>query len=122
MKITLPYCPSTNTYYRSIGRGRVLISEKGRLYRILIANIVRKMKDKKDIPYTGPLKVDVIAFPPDKRKRDCDNIFKSLLDSLEKAGVYYDDNQIKDLRVRMMKSCAPGRVEVDIEVIEGWCE
>jgi crossover junction endodeoxyribonuclease RusA len=39
------------------------------------------------------------VFPPDKRKRDIDNLLKSLLDSLTHAKVWKDDNQISDLRI-----------------------
>jgi len=41
----------------------------------------------------------VELFPPDRRKRDVDNILKALLDALTHAGVYEDDSFIDDLRV-----------------------
>lgn len=46
------------------------------------------------------LKVDIIAYPPDKRRRDLDNLLKAPQDSLQHAGVFHDDSQIADLRIR----------------------
>jgi crossover junction endodeoxyribonuclease RusA len=48
---------------------------------------------------TGPIKLEVIATRPDRRRRDVDNLLKSLLDALDHAEVYEDDSQIQDLRI-----------------------
>lgn len=40
----------------------------------------------------GPLAVDVVAYPPDARRRDLDNVWKVLLDALVHAGALPDDN------------------------------
>lgn len=86
-----------NHYWRSVpGRG-VLVSAEGRQYRqnvyaaVLVQRAVRK--------FAGRLRVTVIAFPPDKRKRDLDNLLKSSLDAMTHAGVWMDDSQIDDLRI-----------------------
>lgn len=50
------------------------------------------------------LSISILAFPPDKRKRDLDNIFKSLLDSLVKADVLNDDEQIDELHIKRMQA------------------
>jgi crossover junction endodeoxyribonuclease RusA len=52
------------------------------------------------------------AFPPDRRRRDLDNIQKALLDSLEHAGVYADDNQIDLLIARRQARFDGGQVLV----------
>jgi len=44
---------------------------------------------------TGRLEVRVVAFPPDKRVRDLDNLEKALWDALAHAGVFKNDVQIK---------------------------
>jgi crossover junction endodeoxyribonuclease RusA len=61
------------------------------------------------------LAVEILAFPPDRRKRDLDNLYKALLDSVSKAGVIPDDEQIDDLRICRMASEKPGRVQVHIK-------
>jgi len=40
------------------------------------------------------------AFPPDKRRRDLDNLIKAIQDSLQYAGVYEDDSQIDYLTIK----------------------
>ena len=45
------------------------------------------------------LSVLINAYPPDRRKRDLDNILKSLLDALQHARVYPDDSQIDRLTI-----------------------
>jgi crossover junction endodeoxyribonuclease RusA len=49
--------------------------------------------------FTGPIAMWIHATPPDRRRRDIDNILKAPLDALEKAGVYKDDSQIEQLNV-----------------------
>ena len=48
------------------------------------------------------IRMEVIAYPPDKRRRDLDNLGKSLLDSLQHAGLYQDDSQIDYLSFERM--------------------
>jgi crossover junction endodeoxyribonuclease RusA len=47
----------------------------------------------------GRLAVHVALYPPDKRKRDIDNVLKSLLDACEHAGCYENDSQIDELHI-----------------------
>ena len=50
-------------------------------------------------PLEGRLAVHIALFPPDRRKRDVDNVLKSLLDACEHAGCYENDSQIDELHV-----------------------
>lgn len=63
------------------------------------------------------LKMSLLIYPPDRRKRDIDNVNKALLDALEHAGVYANDNQIKHLDSRVLFPVKGGMVKVRIEVI-----
>lgn len=45
------------------------------------------------------LAVTINVYPPDKRKRDLDNILKGLIDALQYARVFQDDSQIDMLTV-----------------------
>jgi len=64
------------------------------------------------------LKVDILVFPPDNRRRDLDNVLKAILDSLEDAKVFKDDSLIDDLRVRRMDTFKNGKIEIIIEVFD----
>lgn len=109
--IALPWPPSTNTYWRH-ARGIHYISKEGKAYR---QNVLAVVVDSRIEKFTGRLRVFVTAYPPDKRKRDLDNLFKSLLDALQHADVYDDDNQIDDLRIVRGKPCKGGQLLVTVE-------
>jgi len=97
--IDLPWPPSSNTYYRRNG-SRYFISTKGQNYRNSIAWFCHKHRGA--FGATERLKLSILAYPPDKRKRDLDNLFKSVLDSLQYANVFVDDSQIDELSIRRM--------------------
>ena len=113
INITLPWPPSVNRIWRSVG-GRVLLSADGRAYRHAVAVAVVEQHGSGD-PLTGRLSMTIRAYPPDRRRRDLDNVLKAILDSLEHAGsVYENDAQIDHLSIRRMNVAKPGRVEVSI--------
>jgi crossover junction endodeoxyribonuclease RusA len=55
------------------------------------------------------------AFPPDRRRRDLDNLQKPVLDALEHAGIYEDDSQIDLLLTRRRDVVAGGRLDVQVD-------
>ena len=126
MTLELPWPPSINRYYRSLRKGalagRVLISEEGRAYRLAVDAVVREAKARKR--FDVPLSVAVLANPPDRRARDLDNLFKSVLDSLQHSGVYLNDSQIDDLHIKRGAVVKGGRLTVSIAPIvtldTGW--
>jgi crossover junction endodeoxyribonuclease RusA len=106
--VTLPYPPSVNTYWRS-NRGRVHVSKTGVEYRRAVGNV--------KLPVFGGsrLRLTAMVYPPDKRRRDLDNVLKALLDALCHAGAYNDDSQIDLLTVRRCSVMDGGCVDVAIE-------
>ena len=110
MILTLPYPPSINRYYRHVGR-RVLISREGREYRRAICGLLAGGGSP---PITGRIALAMDAFPPDRRRRDLDNIQKPLLDSLEHGGVYENDSQIDVLITRRCEPVDGGRLNVRV--------
>ena len=92
----LPYPPSGNTYYRH-ARGRHYISANGLAFRSAVQTAA---KLHGLIAPDGRLTLSVTLYPPDKRKRDIDNICKALLDSLTHAGIIKDDSLIDELIIQ----------------------
>jgi crossover junction endodeoxyribonuclease RusA len=87
MRLSLPYPPSMNHYWRRAGRF-IHISREGREYRRqLVEQLTREHVDKQ----LGRPAVRLTLSPPDRRRRDLDNVQKPLLDALQHAGAY--DNQ-----------------------------
>jgi crossover junction endodeoxyribonuclease RusA len=115
-EVTLPWPPTINTYWRHKVVGRlatVYVSGVGKIYRKAVNDLVMEAAMvQRYLKQDGPLRVEIEAFPPDKRKRDLDNILKSLLDSLTHAGVWEDDSQIEDLRI--YKATIAGMVKVRV--------
>lgn len=109
-EIILPWPPSNNHYYRSVGRGAI-ISRKGREYHELVAFAVKQQGIAK---LTGKLAVSLACYPPDHLKRDLDNLFKPVLDALQKAGVYDDDFNIDRLSAARFAKKRGGVIVVGI--------
>ena len=110
----LPYPPSVNTIWRSIvvnGSVRVLLSKEGRGYREAVKRAIHAAHYAR-ASIAGPLEVRVNVFPPDRRRRDVDNICKAVFDALTHAGVWNDDSQIMDLHVRKFSPGAASGVAV----------
>ena len=115
MLLTLPYPPSVNTYWRNF-RGHTVLSQKGRDYKLAVAEYV----SANNVPKFGDskLKITMILQPRDKRKIDLDNRIKCVLDSLQEAGVFNDDFQVDDLHILRGQQVSGGRILVTIETIE----
>ena len=97
LTLVLPWPPSINTYWRH-ARGRTYLSAVGRHYRELVRDRMPIFHRSWDEEH---LELFIDASPPDRRKRDLDNILKSLIDGLMHAGAYRDDSQIKTIVARM---------------------
>lgn len=114
--LTLPWPPSVNTYWRhpTTGKlaGRHLISEKGRAYRAQTKQAVWDTE-----PVMGRVSIAILASPPDRRRRDLDNVLKALLDSLVHAAVIEDDSLIDMLTIVRDSVTDGGSVQVRIEPI-----
>ena len=103
LQFDVPWPPSVNRYWRH-GRGRVYLAPAGRHY----IELVRQSMPLFHEPWeTEDLRLIVMAHPPDRRKRDLDNILKALLDGLEKGSVFRDASQIKHIEARMLEPVRP---------------
>jgi crossover junction endodeoxyribonuclease RusA len=115
--LELPWPPSVNHYWR-FGNGHFHVSSEGRAYKLMVAGVIVRAGLR---PLEDDVKMVIDAWPPDRRRRDLDNIEKCLLDSCAvrrgfTAGLYRDDCQIKR-KVSTMHPFDPeraGRVQVTV--------
>ncbi|MEQ9616639.1 MAG: RusA family crossover junction endodeoxyribonuclease [Phycisphaerales bacterium] len=110
LRFTLPYPPSVNHYWRRAGQ-RTLISREGRRFRRAVCAILASERIE---PLTGRLEIFIEICPPDRRRRDLDNVQKALLDALEHGGAYEDDSQIDRIVIERGEVVPSGRSRVEI--------
>ncbi|HGG5995413.1 TPA: RusA family crossover junction endodeoxyribonuclease [Salmonella enterica subsp. diarizonae serovar 61:r:z53] len=118
MKLTLPFPPSVNTYWRSPNKGPLkghhLVSVRGRKYQSDACAAVIEQLRRLPKPSTALAAVEIILYPPDNRIRDLDNYNKALFDALTHAGVWEDDSQVKRMLVEWGPPVPKGKVEITI--------
>lgn len=111
-QLTLPFPPSINHYWRRNG-GKYFISKEGLNYRKAVATACQGLE-----PLKGRVSVYVLAYPPDRRRRDIDNLLKALLDALEHGGLFENDSQVDDLRIVRSIQKDGGEVLVTVSEID----
>lgn len=110
--IALPWPPSINHYWRHVGN-RTLISREGRDYR---ERVFRTLARRNIPTLEGRLAVAMNAWPPDRRRRDLDNLPKAVLDACQHASLYADDSQVDLL---LIKRCEPrSNAVMDLQIQE----
>jgi crossover junction endodeoxyribonuclease RusA len=120
MKLSLPFPPSVNSYWRHPTKGKLagrhLISEAGRAYRVAVLASVLEQRARRT---SGRLAVRIFAYPPDRRRRDLDNLLKASLDALTHAGMWEDDSNIDAIDIQRRDVVPGGRLDVEILAIGG---
>lgn len=116
MTLELPWPPSVNTYWRRAGH-RMHISHQGREYRGNVAAACAMQAT--DRLGAARVRLTITAHPPDRRRRDLDNLNKAVLDALVFARVFDDDSQVDDLRIARGEPVKEGRLSVTVEVMRG---
>lgn len=111
----LPWPPSINNYYGRRPRGGIYLKKPGQKFRhdVMQQLLWCAQEESK----WEPLKLLIDIYPPDKRRRDSDNITKAVMDGLEHAGAYKDDYLIFDFQVRKWGWYEDGMVIASIKVL-----
>ena len=112
MKYELPYPPTMNTYWRHCN-GRHFISAKGKKFRE--DTVLTVMEEGKPITQEGAVELEIFLWHPDRRKRDIDNVLKPILDALQAAGVYKDDQQVSRLEITRCGTADGGKCIVHVK-------
>ena len=98
IKIELPWPPSVNHYWLQRRGGGRYISERGVIFRRDVMFLTAKAGLKQFSEHSR-LSIKIDVYPPDKRKRDLDNLLKATLDALQYAKIIFDDAQFDKLTV-----------------------
>ncbi len=118
MILTLPFPPSVNSYWRSPNSGPLagshLISAPGRRYRTAVLAAILEEFHRCPVPLVGDLSISLVLYPPNRVRRDLDNCFKALFDSLTHAGIWKDDSQVKRLTACWGPVIKDGQVKITI--------
>ena len=127
--IELPWPPSVNHYYFTANvRGRLvrLIGSDGKAYQRAVGEVLDRLGNPR---MDGDLRVEeLMLHPPNKARRDMDNVLKALWDSLQdrkdkKSGVtipglLHDDCQIKEYHcIKWGAVVEGGRVDLKMATI-----
>lgn len=115
----LPWPPTGNHATKHPSAGVHYKTPKARAYRGLVAQILGGMGRGSLLgqkPLAGPLHVEWVLAPPDRRARDVDNVRKECADALTLAGLWADDS-CKVIRREVFEWAEPvrdGRILVTV--------
>ena len=111
IKLEFPYPPSINHYY-SYSHGRPVLTQDAKAFRHAVRKIIAGQRPK---PFMGPLAIRIEMYPPDQRRRDCDNVQKAVLDAMQHGGLFWDDSQVVWLLTVKRSSRAEGGINVQLD-------
>jgi crossover junction endodeoxyribonuclease RusA len=106
MNVTLPYPPSANRYWRSVG-SKVLRSREAAVYRQQVGWLCNT---EGVTPVSGEVSVTLNVYRP-QRSGDLDNRIKVTLDAL-KGFAFADDDQVVELHAYRHDDKDNPRIEV----------
>ena len=113
IRLTLPYPPSTNRYWRTTKRGTTYVSPEAKAYKAEVGWLAKAAGVE---PLTGDLFVTAQVYRP-RKAGDLSNRQKVLEDALQ-GFAYLDDNQIAGYYFTRHDDKDNPRVEIVIEQME----
>ena len=111
--IKLPYPPSANKLYRAV-KGRVIKSAVYRQWALSCQAFAMGA----DVLSEGSWRVSVDMVPPDRRRRDLDNILKPALDILVTLGLTPDDSECMEIIAHKREPFGAGHLLITYERAE----
>ena len=115
--IDLPFPVSTNALWR-VGKGRVFRSKRYVEWIRQADALWMTQKHKVREPILGKFTATIALAPPDKRKRDLDNVgTKAVLDFLQRVRIIENDSNAVDIRVSWLPPSKVPSCQVTIEAL-----
>lgn len=108
--IELPYPPTINHAYMTTKSGKRLLKPEFIQFKFVVSTLIANGKQLRGLPLP-PLQLFIEVYPPDKRKRDLDNIIKVLQDAIF-DGLHLDDSMVTTLAVTRKEMIKHGKVIV----------
>lgn len=110
---TLPFPPSLNHCWGAKGKVRFLSAK----YKAFLEDVALVVAGTKLVePTSDGYYVELLVAPPDRRKRDLDNVVKPILDAMTRCCVWQDDCAVARLVVERAEPVAAGCVEARVGV------
>ena len=110
IEIPLQAC-SINRFYRSCS-GRVLISKEGREFKTEFESLLGNHEK-----VYGKIKLTILLYFKDNRKRDVDNYNKVIIDCL-KNKLFEDDDQVYQLYMEKYIGCGYDKICIKVDKID----
>ena len=108
VRVSLPFPPSVNNLFLNAGKRRIPTDR----YKAWRAEAEQMLMVQRPRSLSGAVNVRVDLVPPDRRKRDCDNLAKAVLDTLVRTGIITDDSAIQRLSIGWEPTGEPCSVTV----------
>ena len=120
LTIDLPFPVSVNSYWQITGR-RLIKTKRARAYisEVVLYWLAAKVKGARAFGEDETLAMSIAVHYPVRKGPDCDvdNLLKVLVDAMETAGIYQNDNQIRFIQISReeAKDKTIGGVRVNIK-------
>lgn len=118
--LVLPWPPSMNHVWR-VGLRKAYLDSQVQAFRIRALAAVKAARisgTAPSEPLSGPVAVMLECFPPDRKRRDLDNLPKAVFDAMTKARVWNDDSQVQLMLPFWGPRRKGGRIEVSVLPLE----
>jgi len=113
VEFVLPWPPSVNRLWR-MGKGNWYSTKVALDFKEHVHYLVFKARQPRFDP-AARLRLDIYAYPPDRRARDIDNLSKVVQDALQDARVFANDAQIDQLWIERMEIVRGGELRVRLQ-------
>jgi len=112
MNIVLPFPPVTGNHMWKHAKGKHYLVKEAKDYYADVMMAVQMQGAH--LNTDEKLRLQVLLYPPDNRRRDMDNAWKVIGDAMTKAGVWLDDSQIRAKLIEWQEPVKGGRVLVNL--------